>query len=126
MEHIEKVFGIMNDQFGIKLNIFENLYSVDLDKSILKAKQIFQDLDPVSLTCLYQMAISSKSCAIALCSLYGKLTIEEAVRASRIDEDYQIQTFGLVEGAHDLDESFLYTTFGAAKSIINLSQLREV
>ena len=40
MEHIEKVFAIMNEEFGIKLNIFESLYSVDLDKSILKAKQI--------------------------------------------------------------------------------------
>ena len=90
LQHIEKVFGIMNEDFGIKLNIFENIYSVDLDKSILKAKQIVQDLDPISLTCLYQMAISSKSCAIALCTLHGKLAIEEAVRASRIDEDYQI------------------------------------
>lgn len=125
-KHIEKVFGIMNEEFGIKLNIFESLYSVDLDKSILKAKQIVQELDPISLTCLFQMAISAKSTAIALCALHGKLTIEEAVRASRIDEDYQIQTFGLVEGAHDLDESFLYTTFGAAKSIVNLSQLREI
>ena len=78
-------------------------------------------MDPIALTCLFQMAISSKSAAISLCTLHGKLTIEDAVRASRIDEDYQIQTFGLVEGAHDLDESYLYTTFGAAKSIVNLS-----
>lgn len=90
IKHIEKVFAIMNEEFGIKLNIFESLYSVDLDKSILKAKQIVQDLDPIALTCLYQMAISAKSTAIALCALHGKLTIEEAVRASRIDEDYQI------------------------------------
>ena len=78
----------MSDEFGIKLNIFENLSNFELDKSVLKAKQIVQDLDPVALTCLYQMAISAKSTAIALCTLHGKLSIEEAVRASRIDEDY--------------------------------------
>ena len=125
-KHIDKVFGIMSDEFGIKLNVFENLYNVTIDPSVLKATQIVQELDPVALTCLYQMAISSKSAAIALCALHGKLSIEEAVRASRIDEDYQIQSFGLVEGAHDLDESYLYTTFGAAKAIVNMAQLREI
>ena len=89
-KHIEKVFGIMQDDFGIKMTVFENLYNQQVDKSVLKAQQIVQDLDPVSLTCLYQMAICSKSTAIALCTLFGKLSIEEAVRASRIDEDYQI------------------------------------
>ena len=39
-KHIEKVFGIMHDEFGIKLNIFESLYNFDVDKSVLKAKQI--------------------------------------------------------------------------------------
>lgn len=39
-KHIEKVFGIMNEEFGIKLNIFESLYNVDVDKSVLKAKQV--------------------------------------------------------------------------------------
>jgi hypothetical protein len=31
----------------------------------------------------------------------------------------------LVEGAHDLDEAVLYSTFGAAKSLINFAQLRD-
>lgn len=63
----------MKEEFGIQLTVFESFYNVDLDKSILKAKQIFNDLDPIALTCLYQMAISSKSAAIALCALHGKL-----------------------------------------------------
>ena len=72
------------------------------------------------------MATSSKSSAIALCALYGHLTVDECVRAARVDEDFQIERFGLVEGAHDLDEAFLYTTFGAAKSLVDLSLIRDI
>ena len=88
MVHIDKVFGIMNDEFGIKMTIFESLFNTEVDKSVLKAKKIFEELDPLALTCLYQMAIVSKSTAIAMCALYNKLSIEEAVRASRTDEDF--------------------------------------
>jgi len=32
----------------------------------------------------------------------------------------------MVEGAHDLDEAYLYTTFGSAKTIVNMAQLRDI
>jgi len=38
----------------------------------------------------------------------------------------QTKRFGLVEGAHDLDEAFIYTTFSAAKTLVNFSMLRDV
>lgn len=97
------------------------MFNTDVDKSVLKAKKIFEDLDPIALTCLYQMAIASKSTAVAMCALFNKISIEDAVKASRTDEEFQIEKFGLVEGAHDLDESFMFTTYGAAKSLINLA-----
>jgi chaperone required for assembly of F1-ATPase len=49
------------------------------------------------------------------------LSIEEAVRLSRIDEDHQTSTFGVVEGAHDLDEAYLYSVFSTAKNLSNLA-----
>lgn len=70
------------------------------------------------------MAICSKSSSIALSLIHGHISIEEAVRSARIDEDFQTERFGMVQGAHDLDEAYLYSVFSTAKNIVNLAQLR--
>ena len=44
-----------------------------------------------------------------MCLVHGLITIEEAVKAARIDEDFQTEVFGVVEGAHDLDEAYMYS-----------------
>lgn len=31
------------------------------------------------------------------------MTVEEAIRAARVEEDFQIEEWGLVEGGHDID-----------------------
>jgi len=68
------------------------------------------------------VTICSKSSAIALALILGQsLDIEQAVRLARIDEDYQTKYFGVVEGAHDLDEAYLYSVFSTARNIVNLS-----
>ena len=35
--------------------------------------------------------------------LQGRLTVQEAVDAARLEEAYQIEEWGLVEGGHDID-----------------------
>lgn len=76
--------------------------------------QIFKELDPIALACLFHMATHCKSTAIALCTLYGHIPIEEAVLASRVDENFQVSKWGAVDGAHDLDEANMHTVFGSA------------
>ena len=79
-------------------------------------------LDYLSRNSLYQATITSKSSVVALALIHANIiTIEEAVRHSRLDEDYQIKHFGMVEGAHDLDEAYMYSVFSVAKTIISLS-----
>ena len=33
----------------------------------------------------------------------GYLTVEQAIRGARVEEDFQIEEWGLVEGGHDID-----------------------
>lgn len=35
--------------------------------------------------------------------LQGRLTVQEAIDAARLEEAYQIEEWGLVEGGHDID-----------------------
>lgn len=71
------------------------------------------------------MSNCAKSVAVALLLIHDHITVEEGLRAVRVEEDFQTEHFGVVQGAHDLDEMFICTQFATAKNIINLSQLRE-
>jgi chaperone required for assembly of F1-ATPase len=84
-------------------------------------KEILDQMDFMTLNCVFQVVNSCKSAAVALLLIHGHISVEQGVRASRIDEDFQTSLFGVVQGAHDLDEAFLYTQFATAKNIINLS-----
>jgi chaperone required for assembly of F1-ATPase len=56
--------------------------------------------------------------------LKNDISIEEAVRIARVDENYQTKHFGSVEGAHDYDEASTLATFATSKNILNLCLLR--
>lgn len=43
------------------------------------------------------------------------MPVEEAVRLSRLEEDFQIEKFGKVEGHHDYDENTVLMNTSAAK-----------
>jgi chaperone required for assembly of F1-ATPase len=96
----------MKVRFGIELKSFESLVD-EQDPSAEKAGPFFESLDPWALSCLNQMASACKSAAIAMSVISGELSLQDAVAAARVDEDFQVRHFGLVEGAHDLDEAVL-------------------
>jgi chaperone required for assembly of F1-ATPase len=81
----------------------------------------------MTLNAIFQVTICAKSAIIALSLLHGNhITIDQAVRLARIEEDFQTKYFGVVEGAHDLDEAYLYSVFSSARTILNLAQLRDI
>jgi chaperone required for assembly of F1-ATPase len=48
-----------------------------------------------------------KSCSLAMLMLEGVISVEDAFKASRMEEDYQAGLYGRVEGHHDLDEGII-------------------
>jgi ATP synthase F1 complex assembly factor 2 len=43
------------------------------------------------------------------------ISIDESVKLSRLEEQFSIDTFGLVEGSHDVDENITRVNISAAK-----------
>lgn len=64
-----------------------------------------------------------RSVVIGLALLHGHLTVEEAIKISRVEEEFQIGNWGLVEGAHDIDVADLTAKLSAAKVFLNLRRL---
>lgn len=60
-------------------------------------------LDPWKLCALMELSSACKSVCMAIGGASGGFSVEEVIRAARVEEDYQIEQWGLVEGGHDID-----------------------
>jgi hypothetical protein len=60
-----------------------------------------------------QLITSSKSVVIAAALLYGRINVAQAVAAARIEEEFQLEDWGMVEAGHDLDIADARSRIGA-------------
>ena len=79
LKQLKIIKAILSKEFGVNLRVFETILDQVQDKSVKKAKQVFDALDPIAMTCAYQVSQSTKSSAISLSLLHGKISVEEAV-----------------------------------------------
>jgi len=70
-----------------------------------------------------QLAASCKSVCIALAAIRERLGLHETLEAARVEEEHQIEEWGLVEGGHDLDLADIKIRVAAPKVFLHL--LRE-
>lgn len=66
------------------------------------------------------MITTLKSVCLGLLIMQDEISAEQGYRMSRIEEDYQSQVNGWVEGAHDLDEAQLSLNVLSAKLMHDL------
>jgi ATP synthase F1 complex assembly factor 2 len=67
-----------------------------------------------------QLVTSSKSLVIAAAVLHGWLSVADAVKAARLEEDFQLEDWGMVEAGHDLDIADTNTRIGAPAVFVKL------
>merc|ERR1719331_2187374 len=88
---------------GLKLNVTDSIFGTEQDEAVLWALRDQLDaMDAWELTAL------------------NSLTAAEAVPLMRLDEEYQIQEWGLVEGGHDIDIADTKVRVGAAAVFLKL------
>ena len=92
------------------------------EDSIQNFETMCESVDDYYLAALETAATVAKSPAIALALLDGFLTIDQALNCSRSEENLQIEEFGKIEGAHDIDEFYERMVLSAAKNLVNLKQ----
>jgi ATP synthase F1 complex assembly factor 2 len=71
--------------------------------TVSRVRAVIYALDDYSLTALQCATMESKSVLVGLALLFRAVSVEEAVLASRVEEEHQIAQWGAVEGGHDLD-----------------------
>jgi ATP synthase F1 complex assembly factor 2 len=81
-------------------------------------------LDIWHLTALHSIATETKSLLIALAALDDGFSemddINYVINAGRVEEEFQIENWGLVEGGHDYDRLNASITIGAARVMLDM------
>lgn len=70
---------------------------------VLTLLYVHAGLDRWHLAAAEQLTTASKSVVIAAAVLHNRLTAAEAVAAARLEEEFQLEDWGMVEAGHDLD-----------------------
>lgn len=83
-----------------------------------RAKARLEELNDFQLTAVHELAKGCKSLVVPLALLDRKITVKEAFKAVRVEEDHQIGNWGLVEGAHDVEHESLMAQIAAASLIL--------
>jgi ATP synthase F1 complex assembly factor 2 len=106
---------------GLKLNVTDSIFGTEQDEAVLWALRDQLDaMDAWELTALNSLSAAGRSLSLALAVARGRLTAAEAVPLMRLDEEYQIQEWGLVEGGHDIDIADTKVRVGAAAVFLKL------
>jgi ATP synthase F1 complex assembly factor 2 len=91
-------------EFGA-VEVSDSIFGPETSEKTLEVlRKRLHSMCPWELTCAFALSAATKSLLIGLKTLRGGLTVEEAIAAARVEEEAQIEEWGLVEGGHDLDQ----------------------
>ncbi|KAG5176953.1 ATP synthase-like protein mitochondrial F1 complex assembly factor 2 [Tribonema minus] len=87
-----------------------------------QARAIVAGLDPFALSAVQCITMECKSLVVALAVAYRQITMEQAFDAARLEEGFNIEHWGLVEGGHDLDICSTKLQLSAASMLLWLTR----
>ena len=77
-----------------------------------------ESLSDFQLQALFLFTNVCKSLTIGLALVHGRLSIDDAVAAARLEEEYQIAQWGMVEGGHDVDRAHINVQVASGRVLL--------
>ncbi|XP_050382529.1 uncharacterized protein LOC126799373 [Argentina anserina] len=123
VEKIDPLLNWMESEFGFKPVVYSSFFGGKQDEGLLKSVEtLLKKTDECELAAIDAIAGAAHSLTIALGLFRGKLQIEEAIELIRLEEDFQVDRWGLVEGGHDVDIADLKVQIASAAVFLGLSR----
>ena len=91
---------------------------VHADDAVQKLESALSSLTSEEICALYQITAVCKSLSIGLALVKRRICIEEALKMARLEEEYNIRLWGLVEGGHDVDRAHIRVQLAAASTLL--------
>ncbi|CAD8155071.1 unnamed protein product [Paramecium pentaurelia] len=126
-QKLDPQLKLFNQIFGMHLKVN---FGIDVEPlkqyDQIRIKTILKEMNSWQLVGLTSKVENLKSAILALQIWNNQIDIQEAIKLSRIEEDYQISKYGQVEGHHDFDENTIYYQLKAAKLFAQLIQIQSI
>lgn len=110
-------------EFGFKPAVYTSFFGGKQEEGLRKAfENVLKKADDCELAAIDAMAAAAHSLVIAVGMFRGHLSIEKAIELIRLEEDLQVDRWGLVEGGHDVDIADLRVQISSAVVFLGLSR----
>ena len=106
MELLQPVVDFINKELGTEIMTTTSMAArIKHPADTLHViKALVHSLDPHTMACLQTTCMECKSIVLGMAYvLYGHLSVDELRQASRVEEEFQVDIWGVVEGGHDMD-----------------------
>lgn len=121
-ETLGPMLALMKKEAGLDLRTTDQMtMRIEQDKATRdKIESIVRGLDPFALACLQCMTMESKSIVLSLAFLFNFIDLKQIKTASRIEEEFQVEIWGVVEGGHDMDRLNNSVSLSSAATFLGL------
>uniref|UniRef100_A0A2P2ISS2 Uncharacterized protein MANES_15G155100 n=1 Tax=Rhizophora mucronata TaxID=61149 RepID=A0A2P2ISS2_RHIMU len=123
VEKIDPLLDWVKSEFGFKPVVYSSFFGGKQEEALLKkVEDLLNKTNNCELAAIDAIAAAAHSLVIAVGVFCRKLGIEEAIELSRLEEDSQVDRWGLVEGGHDIDIADLQVQISSATVFLGLSR----
>ncbi|XP_024975558.1 ATP synthase mitochondrial F1 complex assembly factor 2 isoform X2 [Cynara cardunculus var. scolymus] len=123
VKKIDPLLEWVESEFGFKPVVYSSFFGGKQEDGFVNAiKTLLKETNDCELAAIDALASASHSLIISIAIFRGKLQIEEAIELIRLEEDMQVEKWGLVEGGHDLDVADLKVQVSSAAVFLGLTK----
>ncbi|KAL3624295.1 hypothetical protein CASFOL_033111 [Castilleja foliolosa] len=123
VEKFAPLIKFVESEFGYKPTVYTSFFGGKQDEGLVNAiEKVLKKTDNCELAAIDAIASAAHSLIIAIGVFRGKLSIEQAIELIRLEEDLQVDRWGLVEGGHDVDVADLRVQIASATVFLGLSR----
>ncbi|XP_043695607.1 ATP synthase mitochondrial F1 complex assembly factor 2 [Telopea speciosissima] len=124
VEKIDPLLNWVESEFGFKPVVYSSFFGgKQVDGLVNAVKHLLKSTDDCELAAIDAMAAAAHSLIISIGIFRGRLQIEEAIELIRLEEDLQVDRWGLVEGGHDVDIADLMVQISSAAVFLGLARI---
>ncbi|XP_077242699.1 ATP12 protein-like protein [Tasmannia lanceolata] len=122
MEKFDPLLDWVKSEFGFKPVVSSSFFGAKQEDGLVSAIENFlKKTSDCELAAIDAMTAAAHSLIISIATFRGRLEIEEAIELIRLEEDLQVDRWGLVEGGHDVDIADLKVQISSAAVFLGLS-----
>ncbi|KAL8471179.1 hypothetical protein ACS0TY_028128 [Phlomoides rotata] len=123
VEKFGPVIKWLESEFGYRPILYTSFFGGKQEEGLVKAfENLLKKTDDFELGAIDALASAAHSLIIAVGIFRDRLSIEQAIELIRLEEDFQVDQYGLVEGGHDIDIADLRVQISSAALFLGLSR----